>query len=280
MKTTSTRATAHWLYVVISAWHLTANAQTPLFQTTFDCPDWNQSIGIGDADVCTTGDGISGSGLWTSSNGSTDRITAAANNPSGLGGKGFRHYRGDGNNNGGGGIRITLPQSTTQMWVRFYMRYSLGFQWSYAPDAHPQYTKDLFWNEGTIFGYQGPGWGIYANSTHFTSSLGWYPSQGNSYTGDGKFHCFEYYLQKNGTAGAAALWVDGVQYLNAQSINLGANSWSSFMLGENQAIVVGAGSTDYYTDYDDVVVSTTGRIGCLSSGDSVAPSAPMSLQVQ
>src|SRR5687767_9283016 len=99
-----------------------------IFQTTFNCPDWRQSMGLNDANVCAPSDGIAGSGAWTTSAGSQDQITAAANNPLGAGGKGFRHWRGDGVNNVGGGIRIDFPPAT-QMWFRMYIRYQAGFRW-------------------------------------------------------------------------------------------------------------------------------------------------------
>src|SRR5512144_419349 len=109
-------------------------AQTPfaqssfVWQTTFNCNDWNQTMGLTDAAVCASGDGISGSGGWTTAghpNG--DEITVAANNPAGAGGKGFRHWRADGQNSNGGGINVNLPSPMPELWVRWYMRYQLGF---------------------------------------------------------------------------------------------------------------------------------------------------------
>src|SRR5262245_57617789 len=97
------------------------------WETTFNCNDWDQTKGLGEAQVCLAADGIRGHGGWTSTAGNVDRITAAANNPTGGGGKGFRHVRGDGTNNGGGGIGVNLPSPLREMWLRFYMRYPVGF---------------------------------------------------------------------------------------------------------------------------------------------------------
>src|SRR5687767_13479403 len=84
-------------------------AQTSRFwETTFNCPDWNQSMGLTDGAVCSAGDGIAGHGDFASTSGNVDSITTAANNPSGGGGKGLRHIRGYGANNGGGGLKISL----------------------------------------------------------------------------------------------------------------------------------------------------------------------------
>ncbi len=236
-----------------------------VFETTFDCLDWDQSMGSGDSEVCGTDDGIAGHGGWTTSNGSNDQITADANYSGGAGGKGFRHFRGDGTNNNGGGLRISLPAPVTEMWVRVYMKYSAGFSWTFAPESHPHYTKDFYWNVNgggnvLIFGYQGGGWGLNNNGNH-PSSLDWFASQGDSYTGDGQFHSYEYHVKQDGPDGVIEVWVDGIQYLDKTGVDLGDVPWSYFGLGENQSEVIGAGATDYYTDYDDLAISTTGRIG-------------------
>src|SRR5687767_3141719 len=77
---------------------VTPQAQTSAitWQTTFNCADWNQSLGLGDASICGVGDGIGGHGGWTTpGHPKGDEITAAANFSGGAGGKGFRHWRAD-----------------------------------------------------------------------------------------------------------------------------------------------------------------------------------------
>lgn len=255
-----------------------ASAQVPLvFETTFNCPDWNQTMGLLDSQVCSNGDGISGHGNWLVSYGNPDQITAAANNPAGGGGKGFRHWRGDGTNNLSGGLQISLPAPVTEMWVRFYMRFSLGFAWS---GGGPQYTKDHYWGAcGSgciIFGIQGGGWGINFNGgTNYPSSRTWSASQGGS-TGDGQWHVYEYHVKQNGSAGIIEVWVDGVRYLNVTNANLGSTPWRDFALGENQNQVTGC-SPNCYTDYDDIAISTVGRIGPIGT---ILPPAPRNLRVQ
>jgi hypothetical protein len=260
-----------------------AQSGSLLFQTTLNCADWNQtSSGLLDSNVCASGDGIAGSGAWTSSNGRGDQITAAANNAGGAGGKGFRHWRGNGSNNGGGGLTITLPHSVTEMWVRLYMRFQSGFGWS---GGNPSYTKDNYWggcgSGCVIFGHQGGAWGInYNGSTNYPSSMTWAASQGGP-TGDGQWHSYEYHLRQNGSSAIIELWVDGVRYLNNRSADLGSNPWQSFKLGENQSSVTGC-SSDCYTDYDDLAISTTGYIGPIgspSSGGGTMPAAPVNLRV-
>jgi len=55
-------------------------------------------------------------------------MTAAANYSRVGGGKGFRHWVGDGLNNGGGGIVVQWPP-TSEKWFRYYIRFQSGFAW-------------------------------------------------------------------------------------------------------------------------------------------------------
>lgn len=269
--------------VAALAWPALSTAQVPLvFQTTFNCPDWIQGMGGSDANVCSSGDGIAGSGDWTTSSGSRDQIIAAANNPAGGGAKGFRHWRGNGSNNVGGGLTITLPAPVTEMWVRFYMKFSAGFAWS---GGNPLYTKDNYWggcgSGCVIFGIQGSNsWGVNYNGTvNYPSSLSWAASQGGN-TGDGQWHVYEYHLRQNGSAATIEVWVDGVRYLNRTNANLGSTPWQSFKLGENQSSVTGC-NPDCYTDYDDIAISTVGYIGPIGSPNpGPGPAAPRNLRVQ
>lgn len=263
------------------AWPQTSAAQVPVvFQTTFNCPDWIQGMGSADSIVCLAGDRISGSGDWTTSSGSKDQITAAANYPGGGGGKGFRHWRGNGGNNTGGGVTIALPAPVTEMWVRFYMRFSLGFAWT---GGAPLYTKDNYWggcgSGCVIFGIQGSNsWGVnYNGTTNHPSSRTWAQSQGGA-TGDGQWHLYEYHLKQNGTAATIEIWIDDVRYLNKTNADLGNTPWSSFKLGENQATVTGC-VPDCYTDYDDIAISTVGRIGPIGPV-STTIAAPRNLRIR
>lgn len=218
-------------------------------------------MGLSDSTVCRSGDGIRGHGAWTTRDGSADQITAVANYPGGGGGKGFRHWRGNGTNNNGGGLTITLPVPFTEMWVRFYMRYSSGFAWG---GGAPQYTKEHYWGDCgsgcVIFGIQGnSSWGVnYNGADNHPSSHTWAASQGGS-VGDGLWHLYEYHLKQDGPAGTIEIWIDGIQYLS-KTANLGSTPWQSFKLGENQHRVTDC-NPDCYTDYDDIAISTAGRIG-------------------
>lgn len=249
-----------------------AQAVQLVFQTTFDCPDWNQTMGLGDAKVCQENDGISGLGGWITRSGTADQITAAANHPGGGGGKGFRHWRGngaDGKNDNGGGLKIVLPSAYSELWIRFYMRYQAGFRW--GNDA-PHYTKEIYFHEfgNPILGIQGGGsaWGIRVRGRSFPSLLTWEGSQ-NGALGDGRWHCYEYHIKQDGRNGLVEFWFDGRKYLS-QTVDAGSTPMHSFTLGDNQNWVVDANGlaanqngkpTDYYTDFDDIAISTTGYIG-------------------
>jgi hypothetical protein len=139
------------------------------------------------------------------------------------------------------------------------MRYQEGFSWL---NGAPHYIKDHYWrgNNQPIFGVEGArSWGFYARGAH-PSSLTWIASQGGQ-TGSGKFDCYEYHIdQKTGTL---EFWFNGARYLRKTGLNLGAPGLQGFILGSNQNAVVGADTLDFYTDYDDLAISTSGRIGCL-----------------
>jgi hypothetical protein len=261
---------------VVPVDHRTAHAQAGfVVNTSFDCPDWDQLSGT---DPCPQDSAIERGGDWTGSSGRGDLITLAANNPLGIG-RGFRHWRDSGTNSGGGGIRVGFPP-TTQVWVRVYMRYAAGFGWV---GGHPNYTKDLYFNPGTsnfrILGFSGNNLYVHfaAGSNNVLSSDTWDGINGGS-LGDGRFHCYEIYMKvdTNGSNGEAKIWRDGNLVLNRTGQNLGGGVLSFFLLGSNQSSVVGS---NLYTDYDDLVVSTTGYIGPIGGSSSSAPTAPSNLRI-
>jgi len=243
-----------------------------VFQTSFDCPEWAQ----GNGDPCSPNDGIDAYGGWTTSAGGRDQITSAANNPMG-GGRGFRHQRGPGTNNNGGSILINIPHSP-QVWLRFYMRFSAGFQFV---GGAPHYTKDIYWN------VHEPGWvffgfldsmltthlsGMGMNSPNQYSSDSWSAINSGS-VGDGQWHAYEQYLNTN--TGQVRMWRDGKLVLERSGLNFGMTNFKWFALGENQNEVLGF----HYTDYDDIAVSTTGYIGPLGSTAPTPPLPPRNLRI-
>jgi hypothetical protein len=284
-----------------------------IWQTSFDCPsDWDTSQGITEGQVCNSNDGLTGWGGWTTESGRTDEITIAANNPLGTG-RGFRHWRGGitsnnliGQNNNGGGVRIDVPGSPRNIWLRYYSRYQQGFRWSAAPNPAATnksygliYTKELYINAGitagpdftTAFaGSNGFGLGVVypGQPTGFSNAPGWNsimgtvggPQIGGISPGDGRWHAYEFHFDSvNGTM---ETWVDGAQNGRATGRNLSGNPINFILIGSNQCCV--SAQPDMYTDYDDIAISTTGYIGLIGAGSgggssSTLPSAPQNLRV-
>lgn len=104
---------------------------------------------------------------------------------------------------------------------------------------------------------------------------GWYEMNGNSNTSDEKWHCFEVHFKNNPGGGAdiAEWWIDGVKRLSFSNLSYQADM-AGFGLPSNQRVDNLSG--DFFNDVDDVVIQTTGPIGCLSGG----PAAPKNLKVQ
>lgn len=256
--------------------------QQLVWETSFNCPDWVQTQGITDDKVCVVGDRIAGWGNWSTALGSYDQITAAANNPLGTGPKGFRHYRGNGQNSNGGGIKVDLPTKVKEVWVRWYMRYQAGFQWSSM-----NYTKDLYFNVSGAFpiftmGFHGTdGFGIAQvnpGSQNLVGSPGWQSTMGGP-SADGRWHFYEVHLKvdTNGANGVGESWVDGQLSRRDTNLNLGAGGVEFFVVGSNQCCV--ANTVDMYTDYDDIAISTTGYIGPIGGSASGGPTVPTNLRI-
>jgi len=211
-------------------------------------------------------------------------IRSEAAHPSGTG-LGVRHYRGSGNNGQGaghndnsGGIILVMPSAQTELWVRCYMRFQSGFSWN---GGTPEYTKDHYWGGGAepifLFGHQGGAWGVnYAGTTNYPGTKTWADVMGGA-TGDGLWHCYEYHFRFSGATGLLEFWIDNVAAGSYSNIDMGSSGISSFKLGENQATVVGSGTADYYTDYDEVVISDSARVGPLSGGGSTSTLRPQSV---
>lgn len=257
-------------------------APAVVWQTTFNCGEWNETFGILENLVCGAGDGIAGWGAWTTGghpNG--DEITLAANNPGGGGGRGFRHWRGDGTNVSGGGLSVNLPAPYPELWLRVYMRYQAGFAWSQL-----NYSKELYFNVTgtaafTLGFHSADSFGIatISPSRNILGGPGWTSTNGGA-TSDGQWHCYEAHVKTNtsGANGVAEAWIDGRQVVSARDVDFKmVPGWSYFGLGSNQATPANGG--DRYTDYDDLAVSVAGQVGCTGGTVIAAPAAPTNVHV-
>lgn len=246
-----------------------------IFETSFDIPEWHQDNGLSDAQLAPDGDGIKGDANNKTTNGSGDQITPAANNPSGGGGRGYRHWVGDGENNLGGSIRVDLdvgPRRRSELWLRYYIRFQLGFAWGSPIEMKTIYVNRL--QPGTFYfglkdGVIGAHVEIEAGNRY--SSVTWAQMQGGS-TGDGLFHCLEIHVKMNPIGGQSTgimeFWLDGTLIFSASDVkfsNSSDSTFGEFAFGENHNNPQNGG-VDVYVDFDDIVMDDAAYIGPLSGG--------------
>jgi hypothetical protein len=220
-----------------------------------------------------TGPGtVSDHGGWDTENHFCDQIIAAANYSGGAGGRGHRHFRGDGSNNNGGGLKIAWGSSLSNLSACSRIRYPTAFRW--VTDRNPLYIKD--WNLSLvspylIVGYQGGAWGFHVSvgSSNYPANQrrskgDWVALMGGA-TGDNQFHEFAWYADVATTT--LKMWIDDTLVVHYRDVNFrGLTAFAPNMFTSNQREAdidndgegVGdeAGSTDSWTDYDDIVVDT------------------------
>jgi hypothetical protein len=254
------------------------------WSTTYNCPDWKQSDGSPNCD------GLTKYGDWTTSDGKEEQITASANYSGGAGGRGQRHWIGDGWTNNSGGTRIEWISPQSELWIRGYLRFQSGLQWN------PLVTYKIFYIDVTlpyhvVLNFDGPdklsvspfGYSYYSNGNGWNTIManGGTDANGNK-TSDGQWHLYEVHMKMdtNGSNGLAEWWVDGVRVLYHNNVNYGTHAgWLTSVIGSN-SLSPANGPSALYVDYDDVVISTTGPIGPVGPADTLAPAAPTNLTVQ
>ncbi|MFZ3091178.1 MAG: fibronectin type III domain-containing protein [Nitrospirota bacterium] len=258
------------------------------WSSTYNCPDWTQSNGLSTVNC----DGLRGEGGWTCDNGDgtvrEEQITAAANYSGGVGGKGQRHWLGDGVNNLSGGLAASFQSSQSEIWMRWYMRYEQGFEWNpYLMNQKILYFDPTSFLRLHLHYYGQDRVRIYASATGQE-----YPSVGNGWntimangvtdargnkTSDGQWHLWEFHVKMdtNGSDGVLELWVDQVRVINVTNANLGTTALQYVLIGSN-GFTPGNGRC-MFVDYDDIIISNTGPIGG-SMPDKIAPSPASSLQ--
>ena len=260
-----------------------AHAAT-IISTTYNCAEQDQST----PGWVNCGSGPLVQGLWTTGLGSKEQITLAANYPGGGGGRGQRHWIGDGTNSTSGSIRYSVP-TTKEIYVRWYVRWQSGLSLPSNNGSH----KAIY--------FAGSGCGATANGCYFllekdrlrttvggynfydpSNNLGWNQLHGGTTTptpSDGNWHCFEIHAKSETSTGAsngiAQWWIDGVLRHNTNSVSYKntADGFNDFTLPSN-GVFTTVGGADMYSDIDDVVVSTTGPIDCLGSTAPPPPPAP------
>lgn len=242
------------------------------WSTTFNCEDWQQPNTL----TCDT---IVKYGDWTCDASHPDQITAAANMSVGTGGKGYRHFKGPGHNQNGGGVAFSTP-TMPEFWIRYYLRYPIGFDISNRKDGN-WYDKQVYLN------YGGPGMGAFETDLmqhkwlyrghryKMGAGSGFYPVNGNQMHGDGLWHYYEWHINVN--TNVIQLWIDGV-YKGSAGTDEKGNTWrgfggvsgyNSFTIGSNQDTNSSSGCQG--VDYDEIAISTTGYIGPVNASPDTTP---------
>ena len=261
---------------------LQASAAVTLpFSTTYNCVEQQQ-----------------GDGTWVNCNGleaSGDnalpfpcQITSAANYSGGAGGRGMRTWWGYQNPTpppeknymcAAPNIVFSSPTGPGEAWIRWYQRFESGWAWTYANETRSQ--KNMYF--GTL-GNTHSIWYEFTNgytrivvdnavtvpqppplTNMFRTHHG-----GGTDISTGAWVCHEIHW-KGGTTPSSAdgelhWWADGVNYISATTASLGFSATGG--LGYNNGSIPSNGSNyggaNFYQDVDDMAISTTGRIGCLS----------------
>lgn len=246
------------------------------WSTTYNCPESDQFGWFGSIPlVC---DGISRAGGWTT-NGLGEQITSPANYPGG-GGRGQRHWKGDGSNSNSGGTSVSFVTVQPELWIRWHMRYETGFKWNPLTYDKILYIHTATQSVDVIVEFSGSdGFDLYAQggSGHLScANCGWNTIMGGS-TSNGQWSCYEVHIKMdtNGSNGIGEYWLNGVKKYSNSSANFGTKpGWGSILIGSNQYAPNNGRSM--YVDFDDIAISNTGRIGC--SG-TTPPAAPQNLQL-
>jgi len=263
------------------------------WETTYDCDEWDQSLGTFNCD------GISRGGDWicdTSNPFKLEQITIDANYPLGKGGKGQRHWIGDGENINSGGLILYFDSPQNEIWIRWYARWGKGFTFS---DEYVLAHKLLYFSDGLYMDFNGWNGIRYIDSGRevaYSSSGGWNDIM-DGRTGDGKWHGYQIHIKANtsdNNDGIAQIWIDDELILNSFEANFtfeDALGWERVAVPSNQRHPINGRCM--YVDIDDIAVATPGytdfiqddqgnlMIGSVTndSPNTTAPLAPSGLAV-
>lgn len=183
---------------------------------------------------------------------------------------GARYWVFDGTNRQSPGITVEFPEPQPEFWIRYYLRYQEGFNWSLQ-----HYEKQLYFrtlgSPALIPGMANGNFYVHSSgntgSTNIYSSLTWNDHMGTpDNTSNGEWMCWEMYVKMDtdGTDGIVRLWIDGNLVLNRSDINHSGgevevrSGWTWFGFHSNQNEIDNSNGpigADYaYVDYDDMVI--------------------------
>lgn len=252
------------------------------FSTTYNCAEQQQGS---TNPFWVTCDGIAKYGDWTTASGSKEAITTAANYSGGGGGRGQRHWIGNGTSGGSnsGTVWYSFSTSQSEIYMRWYVRPAAGLNMEGAGMKMAyfknQCTQDSFSMEPGQIRYVVNGTPVGATKFGWDS---WMPGG----ISDGAWHWFEIHLKRqnpNNANGTMEWWIDGVLRASAYNITFSGacTGYDGLELPSNHNFIT-VGGLDQPFDIDDVAIRTTGPIGPLGITPPVAPqppAAPQNLQL-
>jgi len=257
--------------------HANIDLSSGSFSTTYNCSEQSQNTS-----GWVTCDGIKKSGDWRTALGSMEQITSAADYPAGGGGRGQRHWIGNGTNVASGVVTYEFTTPQPEIYVRWYVRFQSGLALAQSGGSH----KFLYFN-GTFC--QGHSMGCYllmqqgnilltvAGTTYQDSTWGWNDLHGGQNSADGQWHCMEAHFKTNGPGtGIVQWWVDGTLRLDKNNVDYRSPyaGFGGFIMPSN-GVFATVGGTDMFEDIDNMSISRTGRIGCIGLS---LPSSPSNLR--
>lgn len=259
------------------------------WSTSFVCDEWSRdesNPNYARPIICSDDDDALNEGLANGFEGGCGtpakwtQITTDANYSGGDGGRGQRvwyTYVTDGSNEGTSGLRIFPNTSYSEIWMRWYMRYTPSGEtlWSRINYDKLMYIE-MYPTSGSadiITEWQGPdtfkfGKQSMSSDSYTVENAGWATTMGNSnFESDGEWHYMEIHLKidTNGSNGIVELWIDDETALysntsaNLGGLDEGLTGFNEILLISNQENIESGACVA--VDLDDVAISNTGYIG-------------------
>jgi hypothetical protein len=262
------------LFFIFSSSYAYAAESLP-WSTTYDCDDWT-----------TYAETLDCSGLSKGLNGSCgpsedyEQITSSANYSGGNGGKGQRHWLGDGKNNSSGGTVIAFSSGQTELWIRLYIRFQSGFTWDLAEASAFKMLYLHSTNHGVGFApiYLPLGTDNFSVYTAFGSDahVGCSDCMWTTYSiSDGGWFYFEIHIKSETVAdndGIMEVWFapadetpDKIVDLTNVDYGLFGDTLTGITIGSN-ADSPNNGEC-YYVDYDDLAIYSQSLPNLDTDGD-------------
>lgn len=170
-----------------------------------------------------------------------------------------------GDDDGDPGLTFSFPSTYTELWFRWYQRWSPGFGWDYAAGPNPgHYRKNLYFNVGLtgfhiVQNHGNPsGWGMnYNGGPNYMS-----PTIDFTDTGDGNWHYSEVHIKLGTSTGEYHLWFDDpvTPVLTQTGLNIGTAAIEKVLVGSNQYWPLASG----WTEFCKIAASSSGQIGVAS----------------